>query len=50
MAEWRISYAVDVETGEHHRETGEEDNLDEYFALTRYIPTGHYVRFAAFTC
>jgi hypothetical protein len=49
MAERRISYAVDAETGESHHEAGEEHKLDEYFALTSYISTGHYVQFAAFT-
>ena len=39
MAERRISYAEDVETGEHHREAGDQGNLDEYSALNRYIST-----------
>ena len=44
MAERRISYAVDAETGESHHEAGEEHKLDQYFALTSYISTGHYVQ------
>ena len=40
-SERRISYAVDVENGERHREADMNDggNLDEYSALNRYIST-----------
>ncbi|ODM18566.1 hypothetical protein SI65_06438 [Aspergillus cristatus] len=40
MAERRISYAPDVENGDHSRSAaGDEGNLDEYSALNRYIST-----------
>lgn len=40
MAERRISYAPDVENGDHSRNPpGDEGNLDEYGALNRYIST-----------
>lgn len=40
MAERRISYAPDVENGEHSRNPPVDDaNLDEYGALNRYIST-----------
>ncbi|KAF7137104.1 hypothetical protein CNMCM5793_007117 [Aspergillus hiratsukae] len=38
MAERRISYAPDVENGDHSRRD-ENENLDEYTALNRYIST-----------
>lgn len=39
MAERRISYAPDVENGDHSRHAENEGNLDEYTALNRYIST-----------
>ena len=40
MAERRISYAPDVENGDHsHRAPDDGANLDEYGALNRYIST-----------
>lgn len=42
MAERRISYAPDVENGDHSRQApdvNETANLDEYTALNRYIST-----------
>lgn len=40
MAERRISYAPEVENGEHSRHAPADDgNLDEYSALNRYIST-----------
>ncbi|KAF7173491.1 hypothetical protein CNMCM5623_005736 [Aspergillus felis] len=39
MAERRISYAPDVENGDHSRHAENEGNLDEYSALNRYIST-----------
>jgi hypothetical protein len=39
MAERRISYAPDVENGDHSRREHDEGNLDEYTALNRYIST-----------
>ena len=42
MAERRISYAPDVENGDHVRNTPDVNdggNLDEYSALNRYIST-----------
>lgn len=42
MAERRISYAPDVENGDHSRtapDVNDSGNLDEYSALNRYIST-----------
>ncbi|EAW21780.1 plasma-membrane proton-efflux P-type ATPase [Aspergillus fischeri NRRL 181] len=39
MAERRISYAPDVENGDHSRHAENDGNLDEYTALNRYIST-----------
>lgn len=39
MAERRISYAPDVENGDHSRSAPDDGNLDEYSALNRYIST-----------
>lgn len=39
MAERRISYAPDVENGDHSRHAENDGNLDEYSALNRYIST-----------
>lgn len=42
MAERRISYAPDVENGDHHRnapDVNDISGLDEYTALNRYIST-----------
>jgi H+-transporting ATPase len=43
MSDRRISYAADVENGEHPRNTGDINDtaggLDEYSALNRYIST-----------
>lgn len=39
MAERRISYAPEVENGEHSRAPADDGNLDEYGALNRYIST-----------
>ena len=42
MSERRISYAPDVENGEHRHDDGA--GLDEYAALNRYISTGQGIR------
>lgn len=39
MAERRISYAPEVENGDHSRAPADDGNLDEYGALNRYIST-----------
>lgn len=46
MAERRISYAPDVENGDHNRNAGVDEfaGLDEYAALNRYISTAQTKR------